>query len=176
MVLLPVFVLVGLNFALLLWWPGRAGRRWSRLDQVSGTSRWTAELADPRHPDRQLFQEPVRTCRYCSTPDRAAMPLRHADLFIVVMSWGVRGHALRHTGNFCLTSNDLKERCWRGSPAVLVLLSCGSTSREDSAGYLRARLRAVLEPKVLNDSCCPAVCGHRMIDTIDASASRRAKR
>src|SRR6266852_6295077 len=48
--------------------PAGAGRR---REQGQGRRAGTAELADPRHPDRQLFQEPVRAAAIVLRPDRA---------------------------------------------------------------------------------------------------------
>ena len=68
MVLLPVFVLVGLTFALLL---GMATARTRALSagetRIKDIALRPAELADARHPDRQLLQQPVRSRRCCST-------------------------------------------------------------------------------------------------------------
>ena len=59
LVLLPVFVLVGLTFALLL---GMATTRTRALKAGKPGSRNRAgrtELAGKGHPDRQLLQQPV---------------------------------------------------------------------------------------------------------------------
>ena len=58
MVLLPVFVLIGLAFALLFW---TASARTRVLvtggeDEHQGYRAASAELAGARHPDRQLLQ------------------------------------------------------------------------------------------------------------------------
>ncbi len=57
MVLLPVFVLVGLTFFLLLWMAGARRNalvsRQTRIKDIAlGQPNWPA----PRHPDRQLLQ------------------------------------------------------------------------------------------------------------------------
>ena len=96
MVLLPVFVLVGLTFALLLWMAGArregAGRR---RDQDQGYCARPAELAEAGHPNRQLLRQPVRAAAAVLCPDRAGAaaapcrPLHRADVV------GVRGDPLR---------------------------------------------------------------------------------
>ena len=67
-VLLPVFVLVGLTFALLL---GMVGPRRQALvggeTKIQGHRAGPAELAGPRHPDRQLLSATSSRCRCCST-------------------------------------------------------------------------------------------------------------
>src|SRR6266403_1888550 len=101
MVLLPVFVLVGLTFALLLWMAGGApaGAGW-RGNQGQGYRARTAELAHPRDRNRQLLQKPVRAAAVVLHPDRAgaaAAPRRSVHRADVM---GVRGHALRSRWNF----------------------------------------------------------------------------
>ena len=68
MVLLPVFVLVGLTFFLLLWMATARtkavkARETSLKDIALRQPKWPG----PRHPDRQLLQQPVRNTRSCST-------------------------------------------------------------------------------------------------------------
>ena len=68
MVLLPVFVLVGLTFFLLLWMAtARTRAVKARETSLKDIALGPAELAGPRHPDRQLLQQPVRSTRSCST-------------------------------------------------------------------------------------------------------------
>src|SRR5713226_1611807 len=88
MVLLPVFVLVGLAFALLLW---MAGARRQAL--VGGQTKIRdIALRQPNWPERATqigncfsnqFEIPVLFYILIAI----ALPLRHADLFIVLMSW-----------------------------------------------------------------------------------------
>jgi hypothetical protein len=106
MVLLPVFVQVGLTFALLL---GMVfGRRQAR---VSG---------ETKIPDIALgeFELPVLFYALIAL----ALPLRHADLLIVLMSWVFVVTRFAHAGVF-VTSNDLGRRSSVWLAGVLVLLA-----------------------------------------------------
>ena len=95
MVLLPVFVLVGLTFFLLLWMAGArrgalVGGETKIRDIALGQQNWP----HARHPDRQLLPQPVRTAAAVLHPDRdraAAAPCRSRHRAAVL---GVRGHAL----------------------------------------------------------------------------------
>ena len=101
MVLLPVFVLVGLTFFLLLWMAtartkALKGRETRLKDIALGQPNWPERV----DPDRQLLQEPVRNTRPVLPPDRAGAaaapcrPLHRADVL------GVRGDALRPCRDF----------------------------------------------------------------------------
>ena len=58
-----------------------------------------------------------------------ALPLRHADLVIVLLSWVFVVTRFAHAGIF-VTSNDVRQRGrWRGSPACWCCSRCGSISR-----------------------------------------------
>jgi hypothetical protein len=103
MVLLPVFVLIGLTFALLL---GAARTR----GQPSGSARaaWASEgFAD---------QLPVLFCVLIAL----ALPLRHADLIIVMLSWVFVVTRFAHAG-VLITSENARNRslAWLAGAIVL---------------------------------------------------------
>jgi hypothetical protein len=123
MVLLPVFVHVALTFALLI---GMVLAR--RQTLVSGETKIRdIALGEPNWPKRATqiancygnqFELPLLFYALIAL----ALPLRHADLFIVLMSWVFVVTRLCHAGIF-VSSNDLGRRStiWLGG--VLVLLA-----------------------------------------------------
>lgn len=123
MVLLPVFVLVGLTFALLLW---MAGAR--RRALVSGETKIRdIALRQPNWPERATqigncysnqFEIPVLFYILIAI----ALPLRHADLVIVLLSWVFVVTRFAHAGIF-VTSNDLGQRSMAWFAGVLVLFA-----------------------------------------------------
>jgi hypothetical protein len=106
-VLLPVFVLVGLTFALLLW-----------------TSRTRTQAGETRSGDITLgqqngqFELPVLFYILIAL----ALPLRHADLVIVLLSWVFVVTRFAHAGIF-VTSNDVGPRGMAWFAGVLVLFA-----------------------------------------------------
>ena len=106
MVLLPVFVQVGLTFALLLW------------------------MADARRRARGRGETPIANCfsDQFELPVlfyaliALALPIRHADLIIVLLSWVFVVFRLLHAGLF-VTSNDLGQRTSAWFAGALVLLA-----------------------------------------------------
>jgi hypothetical protein len=123
MVLLPVFVLVGLTFFLLL---GMATAR-TRARKAGETSLKDISLGQPKWPARvaqigdcyaNQFELPVLFYILIAV----ALPLRHADLFIVLMSWVFVVTRFAHAGVF-VTSNDLGRRSSVWLAGVLVLLA-----------------------------------------------------
>ncbi|WP_027579626.1 MAPEG family protein [Bradyrhizobium sp. Ai1a-2] len=108
MVLLPVFVLVGLTFALLL-----GMMRTRREDTAPGGPNRATQLADCY---RDQFELPVLFYLLIAL----ALPLRRADLFIVLMSWVFVVTRFAHAGIF-VTSNDSAPRstAWLASALVL---------------------------------------------------------
>src|ERR1700681_4400784 len=88
MVLLPVFALVVLTFALLLW---RAGARRQALvdgetkvrDVARGQPNWPPRATQIGNCFSNQFELPLLFYILIAL----ALPLRHADLFIVLMSW-----------------------------------------------------------------------------------------
>ena len=123
MVLLPVFVQVGLTFALLI---GMALAR--RRSLVSGETKIRdVALGEPNWPKsttqiancyRNQFELPVLFYALIAL----ALPLRHADFFIVLMSWVFVVTRFAHAGIF-VTSNDLGQRSSIWLASVLVLLA-----------------------------------------------------
>ena len=102
MVLLPVFVLVGLTFVLLLW---MAGARRQALDggEISFANQFELPL---------LFYILIAL----------AAPLRHADLVIVLLSWVFVITRFVHAGIF-VTSNNVGQRGPAWFAGALVLLA-----------------------------------------------------
>jgi hypothetical protein len=121
MVLLPVFVLVGLTFALLL---AMAGTRRQALvsketkirDIALGQSNWPVRATQFGNCYRNQFELPVLFYALIAL----ALPLRHADFVIVLLSWVFVVTRLVHAGIF-VTSNDLNRRSLAWFAGVLVL-------------------------------------------------------
>jgi hypothetical protein len=103
-VLLPVFVLVGLTFALLL------GTRTRALKGGDG-----ARLGDGFS---DLFDLPMLFYVLIAL----ALPLRHADLVIVLLSWVFVITRFAHAGIF-VTSNNVQYRGMAWFAGVLVLFA-----------------------------------------------------
>ena len=123
MVLLPVFVLIGLTFALLL---GMAGARRGALvggqtkirDIVLGQSNWPTRATQIGNCFKNQFELPVLFYILIAI----ALPLRHADLIIVMLSWVFVITRFVHAGVF-VTSNDLNRRSLAWFAGVLVLFA-----------------------------------------------------
>ena len=123
MVLLPVFVLIGLTFALLL---GMAGARRGALvggqtkvrDIVMGQPNWPARATQIGNCFKNQFELPVLFYILIAI----ALPLRHADLIIVMLSWVFVVTRFIHAGIF-VTHNDLNQRSLAWFAGVLVLLA-----------------------------------------------------
>jgi hypothetical protein len=121
MVLLPVFVLVGLTFALLLWMAGArrqalVGGEIKIRDIALGQPNWPTRATQIGNCFKNQFELPLLFYALIAL----AMPLRHADLFIVLMSWVFVVTRFVHAGIF-MTSNDLKQRSLAWFAGVLVL-------------------------------------------------------
>jgi hypothetical protein len=99
MVLLPVFVQVGLTFALLLWLRGGRGK--------AATGPISDELGLPL-----LFYVLIAI----------ALPIRHADLVIVMLSWVFVVTRFAHAG-ILIGARDGGERSMAWYASVLVLLA-----------------------------------------------------
>ena len=122
MVLLPVFVLVGLAFALLLWMAGSrrealVGGETKIRDIALGQPNWPNRATQIGNCYKNQFELPLLFYILIAL----AMPLRHADLFIVLMSWVFVVARCVHAGIF-VTSNDLGQRSTAWLAGVLVLL------------------------------------------------------
>jgi hypothetical protein len=123
MVLLPVFVQVGLTFVLLLW---MAGVRRQTLvkgetkirDIALGQPNWPARATQIGNCYRNQFEIPVLFYVLIAL----ALPIRHADYVIVLLSWVFVVTRLVHAGIF-VNSNDLGQRSMAWFAGVLVLLA-----------------------------------------------------
>ena len=123
MVLLPVFVLVGLTFALLLWMAGArrqalVGGETRVRDVVLGQPNWPTRATQVGNSFKNQFELPLLFYILIAL----ALPLRHADLFIVLMSWVFVITRFAHAGIF-VTSNDMKQRSLAWFAGVLVLFA-----------------------------------------------------
>ena len=122
MVLLPLMVQIGLTFALLI---AMAGLRRQTLvsgetkirDIALGQPNWPTRATQVGNCYRNQFELPVLFYALIAL----ALPLRHADLFIVLMSWIFVITRLIHAGVF-VTSNDLGRRSVAWLAGALVLL------------------------------------------------------
>ena len=108
MVLLPVFVLVGLTFALLLWMAGArrgalVGGETKIRDIALGQQNWPQRATQIGNCFRNQFELPLLFYILIAL----ALPLRHADLVIVLLSWVFVVTRFAHAGIF-VTSNDLQ--------------------------------------------------------------------
>ena len=123
MVLLPVFVLVALTFALLL------GTFYSRRqtllsretrvkDIVLGQPNWPTRVTQIGNCYNNQFQLPLLFYALIAV----ALPLRHADLVMVLLSWVFVVTRLAHAGVF-VTSNNILHRSTSWLAGALVLLA-----------------------------------------------------
>ncbi|WP_407181081.1 MAPEG family protein [Bradyrhizobium sp. STM 3562] len=122
MVLLPLFVQIGLTFALLIWMVGL--RRQTLVsgetkirDIALGQPNWPARATQVGNCYRNQFELPLLFYALIAL----ALPLRHADLFIVLMSWLFVITRFAHAGVF-VNSNDLGRRSIAWLAGALVLL------------------------------------------------------
>ncbi|OPH82642.1 MAPEG family protein [Nitrobacter vulgaris] len=121
-VLLPVFVLVGLAFALLM---GMAVARTRSLrlgetrfeDIALREPNWSARPTQIANCFSNQFEIPVLFYILIAL----ALPLRHADLVIVVLSWVFVITRFVHAGIF-VTSNNVPQRGLAWFVGVVVLL------------------------------------------------------
>jgi hypothetical protein len=122
-VLLPVFVLVGLTFGLLLWMAGArrealVGGEAKIKDIVLGQPNWPARATQIGNCFSNQFEMPLLFYVLIAL----ALPLRHADLVIVMLSWVFVVTRFAHAGIF-VTSNDLRQRSLVWFAGVLVLFA-----------------------------------------------------
>jgi hypothetical protein len=120
-VLLPVFVQIGLTFVLLL---GMVGTRRSALvsretkirDIALGQPNWPIRATQIGNCYRNQFELPVLFYALIAI----ALPIRHADLVIVMLSWVFVVTRFVHAGIF-VSSNDFGRRssAWLASALVL---------------------------------------------------------
>jgi hypothetical protein len=123
MVLLPVFVQIGLTFALLLWMAGArrgalVGGETKIRDIALGQQNWPLRATQVGNCFRNQFELPVLFYALIAL----ALPLRHADLVIVLLSWVFVVTRVVHAGIF-VSSNDLGRRSLAWFAGVLVLLA-----------------------------------------------------
>jgi hypothetical protein len=124
MVLLPLFVQVALTFALLIAMVAARRRALvsgeTRIKDVAlGEPNWPARTTQVANCYRNQFELPVLFYVLIGL----ALPLRHADLFIVLMSWVFVVVRFVHAGVF-VTSNDFGQRStvWIAGALVLVAM------------------------------------------------------
>ena len=167
-VLLPVFVLVGLTFVLLLWMGGLrrqalVGGTTKIRDIVLGQPNWPPRATQIGNCFSNQFELPLLFYILIAL----ALPLRHADLVIVLLSWVFVVTRLVHAGVF-VTSNDLKARS-------LAWFARRAGAAGDVAVFRAENPAVDLKPscnrKSLNDPRCPALRGHRT----DRDHRRRAR-
>jgi hypothetical protein len=123
MVLLPVFVLVGLTFALLLWMAGArrgalVGGGTKIRDIALGQPNWPVRATQIANCFSNQFELPLLFYILIAL----ALPLRHADLVIVLLSWVFVVTRFAHAGIF-VSSNDLNQRSLAWFAGVLVLFA-----------------------------------------------------
>src|SRR5712671_2343134 len=123
MVLLPVFVLVGLTFALLLWMAG--ARRQALVDGeakvrdvVLGQPNWPTRATQIGNCFSNQFELPVLFYILIAL----TLPLRRADFVIVLLSWVFVVTRFVHAGIF-VTSNNVQQRSMAWLAGVLVLFA-----------------------------------------------------
>jgi hypothetical protein len=100
-VLLPVFVLIGLTFGLLLWTNG------ARRDAAASDGTRVRDIEMPL-----LFYVLIAL----------ALPIRHADLVIVLLSWVFVVTRFAYAGIF-VTSNNVQQSSMARFASVLVLFA-----------------------------------------------------
>jgi hypothetical protein len=123
MVLLPVLVQIGLTFALLLWMAGArrnalVGGETKIRDIALGQQNWPVRATQIGNCYRNQFELPL----LFYTLIALALPLRHADLVIVMLSWVFVVTRFVHAGIF-VNSNDLGRRSLAWFAGVLVLVA-----------------------------------------------------
>src|SRR5476649_3051221 len=123
MVLLPVFVLVGLTFVLLLWMAGArrgalVGGQTKIRDIALGQQNWPVRATQIGNCYSNQFEIPL----LFYTLIALALPLRHADLVIVLLSWVFVVTCFAQAGIFA-TSNDARQRSLASLAGALVLFA-----------------------------------------------------
>jgi hypothetical protein len=124
MVLLPVFALIGLTFALLLGtFVARTKSIVSRQTRIKdialGQSNWPPRVTQIGNCFRNQFELPVLFYVLVAL----ALPLRHMDLVMVLLSWVFVVARFAHAGVF-VTSNDVRRRgpVWLAGALVLMAM------------------------------------------------------
>jgi hypothetical protein len=122
-VLLPVFVLIGLTFALLFWMAlsrrtALVSRETKIRDIALGQPNWPERATQIGNCFKNQFELPVLFYVLIAL----ALPIRHADLVIVILSWVFVVTRFVHAGIF-VSSNDLGPRSNAWLAGALVLLA-----------------------------------------------------
>ena len=104
-------------------WPAPAAARWSAARPRSGISRsgkpnWPARATQIGNCYSNQFELPLLFYVLIAL----ALPLRHADLVIVLLSWVFVVTRFAHAGIF-VSSNDLRQRSLAWFAGVLVLFA-----------------------------------------------------
>jgi hypothetical protein len=123
MILLPVFVLVGLTFFLLIWMAGArrnalVGGETKIRDIALGQPNWPHRATQIGNCFANQFEIPVLFYVLIAI----ALPLRRTDLVIVLLSWVFVVARFVHAGIF-VTSNDLNRRSLAWFAGVLVVFA-----------------------------------------------------
>jgi hypothetical protein len=121
LVLLPVFVLVGLAFVLLLWMAGACrqalvGGETKIRDIALRQPNWPVRATQIANCFSNQFEIPLLFYILIAL----ALPLRRADFIIVLLSWVFVVTRFVHAGIF-VTSNDLGRRSLAWFAGVVVL-------------------------------------------------------
>jgi hypothetical protein len=123
MILLPVFVLVGLTFALLLMMAGArrgalVGGQIKARDITAGQANWPGRAGQIGDCFSNQFELPLLFYVLIAL----ALPLRHVDFVMVLLSWVFVVTRFAHAGIF-VTSNNLPQRGSAWFAGVLVLFA-----------------------------------------------------
>ena len=123
MIILPVFVQVLLTIGVLFVMGARRRTalvsKTTRLKDIAlGQDAWPTNATKASNNYKNQFEIPVLFYILIAL----ALPLRHADLFIVLMSWVFVVTRFIHAGIF-VTSNDVRQRGLVWFAGVLVLLA-----------------------------------------------------
>jgi len=123
MVLLPVFVLVGLAFSLLMWMAvarrNAIVKEGTKIRDIAlGQPNWPVRTTQIGNCFKNQFEMPVLFYILIAL----ALPLRHADLVIVCLSWAFVVTRFVHAGIF-VTSNDLNYRSLAWFAGVIVVFA-----------------------------------------------------
>ena len=128
MVLLPVFVLVGLTFFLLIWMGARprsalVSGQAKVKDIALGQQNWPTQPTQIANCFTNQFEIPVLFYVLIAI----ALPLRRTDLVFVLLSWVFVVTRFVHAGIFVTSNNEQRSLAWFAG--VLVLFAMWSISR-----------------------------------------------
>jgi hypothetical protein len=147
--LLPVFAQIALTFGLLIWMVGARRQalvnRETRIKDIAlGEPNWPVRATQIGNCYRNQFELPLLFYALIAL----ALPLRHADYIILLLSWVFVISRLVHAGVF-VSSNDLGRRSTAWIVGALAADHVDLFRPEDSPPDLKA----------LNDSRSEAVRG-----------------